>query len=367
MATYIYDKKEWPKFRWDIKSLSRRLLDLRHRQGRLLGQMEGLWFKLREEAALQALSEEVLKTSEIEGEQLDKSQIRSSIARHLGMDIAGLKPSPRNVDGIVEMMLDATQKYSDRLTKDRLLNWHTMLFPTGRVGLSKIRIGKWRDDRKGPMQVISGPIGRQRVHLQAPAADLLDGEIRRFLVWFNSKEEIDWVLKSGIAHLWFVTLHPFDDGNGRISRAIADMALARSENSPQRFYSMSAQISSERNAYYDILESTQKGTLDITDWLLWYCDCLNRAFLSAENILALVFKKSRFWEKHSSIELNTRQKKMINQLLDGFEGKLTSSKWAKICKVSQDTASRDIEGLIDASILFKNPEGGRSTSYSLSE
>ncbi len=365
MATYIYSRKDWPRFRWDNASLSRRLLALRHRQGRLLGQMEGLGFKLREEATLQALTEDVLKTSEIEGEHLDRSQVRSSIARHMGIAIAGLKPSHRNVDGVVEMMLDATQKYSDRLTKNRLLNWHAVLFPTGRSGLSKIRIGKWRTDQNGPMQVVSGPVGRQKVHFQAPAAELLERELRRFLIWFNSNEEIDWVLKSGIAHLWFVTLHPFDDGNGRISRAIADMALARSENSPQRFYSMSAQISLERNAYYDILESTQKGALDITDWLLWYLDCLDHAFLGAEKTLAQVFKKSRFWQKHSSIELNARQKKMINQLLDGFDGKLTSSKWAKICKVSQDTASRDIEGLVNASILFKSPEGGRSTSYSL--
>lgn len=365
MPKYIHELKEWPEFKWNEKLISSRLPEIRHWQGRLLGKMEGLGFNLRAEAVLQTLTEEVLKTSEIEGERLDRGQVRSSIARQMGMDIAGLKPSERNVDGVVEMMLDATQKYSENLTKERLNGWHSALFPAGRSGMTKIRVGKWRDDAKGSMQVVSGPIGKQKVHFQAPAAKRLDGEIRQFLKWFNVNNGKDWVLKSGIAHLWFVTLHPFDDGNGRISRAIADMALARSERSPQRFYSMSAQISVERKTYYEILETTQKTGLDITDWLSWYLDCLGRAFDGADKTLSHVLKKARFWEEHSDGAFNPRQKKMVNQLLDGFEGKLTSSKWAKICKVSQDTAARDIEGLVKASILIKNPEGGRSTSYSL--
>lgn len=365
MPIYIYQRKEWPHFTWDEKHITTHLLDVRHQQGRLLGQMEGLGFKLREEAALQSLTEEVLKTSEIEGEKLDRGQVRSSIAKRMGIEVAGLKHSERHVDGVVEMMLDATQKYSTRLTKDRLFGWHAALFPTGRSGLRKIRVGRWRDDSAGPMQVVSGAGRRQKVHYEAPPAKHLEDEVRKFLAWFNKENELDQVLKSGIAHLWFVTLHPFDDGNGRISRAIADMILARAEDSPQRFYSMSAQICAERDDYYDILERTQKGHLDISDWLTWYLDCLGRAFNGADRILADVIKKSQFWKKHATVDLNPRQRKVISKMLDGFDGKMNSSKWAKICKVSQDTASRDIAELIEASILKKNAEGGRSTSYSL--
>lgn len=365
MSKYIYELADWPQFHWDEKRVNLTLSEVRHRQGRLLGLMEGLGFKLRAEAFLQALTEEVLKTSEIEGEKFERTQVRSSIARRMGMDVAGLTVSERKVDGVVDMMVDATQGYSSRLTQDRLFGWHAALFPSGRNGTTKIRVGKWRDDSHGPMQVVSGPIGKQKVHFQAPKASRLRTEVGAFLKWFNGKQDIDLVLKSGLTHLWFVTLHPFDDGNGRISRALADMVLARAEQSPQRFYSMSAQINAERNAYYNILETTQKGSLDITLWLTWFLKCLGRAIQGAETILANVLVKSQFWQKHANIDLNPRQKKMVNHLLDGFDGKLTTTKWAKICKVSQDTASRDIVALIDASILTKGLEGGRNTSYRL--
>jgi Fic family protein len=364
---YIHELKKWPKFQWDQERIAEKLTAIRHRQGRLIGRMEGLGFTLRAEAVLQSLTEEVLKTSEIEGEKLDRSQVRSSIARRLGMDVRGLIRSDRNVEGIVEMMLDATQKFKSGLTADRLFGWHSALFPTGRSGMNKIRVGKWRDDRDGLMQVVSGPVGKQKVHYQAPNADRLNQEMKEFLVWFNSKKGLDAVLKAAIAHLWFVTVHPFEDGNGRIGRAIADMALARSENSPQRFYSMSAQISIERKVYYDILESTQKGNLDITKWLEWFLGCLERAFEGAESILVSVMKKTRFWETHEEDQFNPRQRKVLNRLLDGFDGKLTSSKWASLAKCSQDTAARDIHDLLKRKLLARNPGGGRSTSYSLIE
>lgn len=364
---YIHELKDWPRFVWKQEQLTDTLAAVRHRQGRLIGRMEGLGFDLREEAVLQTLTEEVVRSSEIEGETLDKEQVRSSIARRLGMDIGGLKPADRNVEGTVEMMVDATQGYGQRLTEERLYGWHAALFPTGRSGMSRIRVGEWRDDSAGPMQVVSGPMGRERVHYQAPAAERISREMSAFLAWFNDKGETDAVLKAGIAHLWFVTIHPFDDGNGRIARAIAEMALARSEGTAQRFYSMSAQIRAERKAYYDILESTQKGDLDITAWLTWFLGCLDRAFDGAERILADVLRKARFWETYGQEPLNERQRKILNRVLDGFEGKLTSSKWAKLGKCSQDTASRDIDDLIKREILVKNPGGGRSTSYSLAE
>jgi Fic family protein len=364
---YIHELKKWPEFQWDQQRIAEKLASVRHRQGRLIGRMEGLGFKLRAEAVLQSLTEEVLKTSEIEGAKLDRGQVRPSLARRLGVDVGGIGRTDRNVEGIVEMMLDATQKYKNALTTDRLFGWHSALFPTGRSGMTKIRVGKWRDDRDGPMQVVSGPAGKNKVHYQAPDVDRLNHEMKKFLSWFNSKKSVDPVLKAAIAHLWFVTNHPFDDGNGRIARAIADMALARSENSPQRFYSMSAQISLERKAYYDILELTQKGNLDITQWLEWFLDCLGRAFEGAELILASVLTKSRFWEAHDEDEFNPRQRKVINRLLDGFDGNLTSSKWAALTKCSQDTASRDITDLLKRKVLVKNSAGGRSTSYSLVE
>lgn len=362
---YVHERPSWPEFRWDREVLAEPLAAVRHRQGRLIGRMEGLGFSLRSEAVLQTLTEDVLKSSEIEGEIFDRDQVRSSIARRLGMDIGALSPTDREVEGVVEMMLDATQNAERRLTDERLFDWHAALFPTGRSGMRRVKVGGWRDDRSGPMQVISGAIGRERVHFEAPAAARLDREMSAFLGWFNGAQRIDPVLKAGVAHLWFVTIHPFDDGNGRIARAIADMQLARSERSPQRFYSMSAQIRRERKAYYDRLEATQKGDLDITAWLAWFLACLDRAFDNAEDILATVLKKARFWERHAGAVLNGRQRDMLNRLLDGFKGKLTSSKWAKIEKCSTDTALRDINDLIERRILEKDAGGGRSTSYSL--
>lgn len=365
MAIYIHDRDDWPRFRWSQAQLVEKLAMVRHRQGRLVGRMETIGFPLRAEAVLQTLTEDVLKSSEIEGEVLDREQVRSSIARRLGMDIGALIPADRHVEGVVEMMLDATQRYAAPLTDERLFAWHAALFPTGRSGMSRITVGAWRTDHFGPMQVVSGPIGREKVHYLAPAAPRLDAEMRTFLEWYNGNSGIDLVLKAGVAHLWFVTIHPFEDGNGRIARAIADQVLARSEQSPQRFYSMSAQIRQERSAYYDILETTQKGDLDITEWLDWFLSCLDRAFDGAEATLALVLKKARFWERYGRQSFNDRQRLILNRLLDVFEGKLTSSKWAKLCKCSQDTALRDIGDLLQRGILEKEPGGGRSTSYVL--
>ncbi len=362
---YIHEQADWPRFRWDRDPIATQLVDVRHRQGRLIGRMEGLGFQLRSEAVLQSLTEEVLKSSEIEGERLDRDQVRSSIARRLGIDIGGLTPADRDVEGIVEMMLDAAQEYARPLTARRLFDWHAALFPTGRSGISKIRVGAWRDDKTGPMQVISGPMGREHVHYQAPPARRIRDEIRRFLGWFEKDNSTDLVLKAGIAHLWFVTIHPFEDGNGRIARAIADMVLARSERSPQRFYSMSAQIRQERKAYYEILEATQRGDLDITRWLSWFLACLGRAFERSETILASVLNKARFWERFAAVPFNERQRGIVNRLLNEFQGKLTSSKWAKLARCSQDTALRDIEDLMGKGVLVKDAAGGRSTSYSL--
>jgi Fic family protein len=362
---YIHELDAWPNFFWDERAVATPLADVSRRQGRLIGRMEGLGFHLRSEAALQTLTEDVIKSSDIEGEVLDRDQVRSSIARRLGMDIAGLVPSDRHVDGVVEMLLDATGQYDAPLTQARLFGWHAALFPTGYSGMRKIRVGTWRDDAEGAMQVVSGPIGREHIHYEAPAAVQLPEEMKLFLTWFEQEDAIDPVTKAGIAHLWFVTLHPFEDGNGRMARAIADMQLARAEQSPQRFYSMSAQIRAERNAYYDILERTQKGDLDITAWLLWFLACLNGAFDHAETLLAGVLAKADFWERHRDKPLNDRQTAVLNRLIDGFEGKLTSSKWAKLTKVSQDTASRDIKDLIEKGILRQDEGGGRSTSYSI--
>jgi Fic family protein len=328
--------------------------------------MEALGFNLQQEAVLQTLTADVLKSSEIEGEELDAEQVRSSIARRLGMDIGALKSADRNVEGVVEMMLDATRHYEQPLTADRLFAWHASLFPTGRSGMTKIRAGTWRDDSTGPMQVVSGPMGKESVHFEAPKAERVASEMKAFLDWFNAGDAgIDPVLRAGLAHLWFVTVHPFDDGNGRIARAITDMALARSENSPQRFYSMSAQIRQERNAYYDVLEETQKGTMDITLWMGWFLGCLGRAIDGAQTTLSAVLAKARFWERVQGVPLTDRQLLVLNRLLDGFEGKLTTSKYAKLAKCSQDSALRDILQLVERGILVRNPEGGRSTSYEL--
>lgn len=361
--SYIHELKNWPEFNWRDEPLAPVLVEVRYKQGRLIGRMESLGFQLRERSVLGMLTEEVVKSSDIEGEKLDKEQVRSSVARRLGMDIAGSVPADRDVEGVVEMMLDATQNYAQPLTEERLFGWHAALFPTGRSGMSKMTVGGWRNDAAGPMQVVSGPVGRERVHYQAPAAERLPGEMRAFLDWFESEKTIDPVLAAGIAHLWFVTVHPFDDGNGRIARAVTEMALARSEKTPQRFYSMSSRIREQRNRYYDVLESTQKGGMDVTDWLRWFLECLDGAFDLAERSLGSVLAKARFWEAVRDAPLNERQRLVLNRLLDGFDGKLTSSKWAKLAKCSQDTATRDIDDLIRKGILTRTPARGRSTSY----
>lgn len=366
MAIYIYQLPHWPRFVWDQEKISPLVAGLRSRQGRLLGRMEALGFQLKAEANLQTLTLDVLKTSEIEGELLDADQVRSSIARRLGMDIAGLVPSDRHVDGVVEMLLDATQHYQQPLAEDRLFGWHSALFPAGRSGMHLIRVGAWRDNRKDdPMQVVSGAMGKEKIHFEAPDADRLEEEMRQFINWFNEDIYMDPIIKAAIDHLWFVTVHPFDDGNGRIARAIADMQLARADESAQRFYSMSAQIRKERKEYYEILESTQKGSMNITAWLGWFLQCLDRALEASSETLASVLKKASFWEKHATTSLNQRQRLMLNKLQDGFEGKLNTSKWAKITKTSPDTALRDIQDLMAKGILEKEEGGGRSTSYCL--
>jgi len=364
---YVWELPNWPHFSWDNDRVVRTLAEARHKQGLILGRMHSLGFRLKEEAALRTLTQDVIKSSEIEGEVLDANVVRSSIARRLGMDIGALAPADRDVEGVVEMMLDATSHYDRALNKERLFSWHAALFPTGRSGLRKIRVGMWRDDTDGPMQVVSGPVGKEHVHFTAPPAERIDAEMTAFLDWFELEGATDSVLKSGVAHLWFVTIHPFDDGNGRIARAIADMALARSEHSAQRFYSMSAQIRAERKAYYDMLERTQKATLNITSWAEWYLGCLARAIDGAQQTLAGVMIKATFWEKYATVPLNARQITLLNRLFDGFEGKLTTSKWAKLAHCSQDTAYRDILDLVSRGILAKDPEGGRSTSYSLAD
>ena len=367
MSPYIHQLPDWPRLHWDHEALAAPLAEIRHRQGRLLGRMEGLGFALQKEAELETLTLDVLKSSEIEGEKLNPEQVRSSIARRLGLDAGGAEPADRHVEGVVDMMLDATQNFDKPLTDERLFAWHAALFPTARSGMRRIIVGAWRDDEKGPMQVVSGPIGKEKVHYEAPAAPLLPEEMTRFLAWANEKDSTDAVLRAGLAHLWFVTIHPFDDGNGRIARAIADWQLARSENSAQRFYSMSAQIRHERNDYYDTLERTQQGTLDVTPWLAWFLECLGRAFDGTETTLAAVLRKARFWERAAPLAINDRQRIVLNRLLDGFTGKLTTQKWAALAKCSHDTALRDIQGLIDQGLLKKDQGGGRSTSYSLAE
>jgi Fic family protein len=364
---YIHELQDWLRFDWNREQLAEPLAEVRHRQGRLIGHMEALGFELRQEAVLETLTADVLKSSEIEGEKLDAEQVRSSIARRLGMEIGGLEPADRNIEGVVEMMLDATRRYDQPLTASRLFAWHASLFPTGRSGMTRIRAGAWRDDSTGSMAVVSGPIGKEHVHFRAPPARQLDGDMQAFLEWFDAGAAMDPVLKAGLAHLWFVTVHPFDDGNGRIARAIADMALARSEASPQRFYSMSTQIRQESAAYYDILEQVQKGTLDVTPWMEWFLGCLGRAIAGAQTTLGAVLAKERFWESLGGFAVNERQRLVLNRLLDGFEGKLTTSKYAKLAKCSQDTALRDLLPLVERGILVRSAEGGRSTSYALAE
>jgi Fic family protein len=362
---YLYQKKDWPYFTWTSSAIEKALSEARNLQGRLVGKMESIGFELRNEALLETLTLDVVKSSEIEGEILNPEQVRSSIAQRLGIEYAGIAASDRNVDGMVEMMIDATHNCFTPLTTERLFDWHAALFPTGRSGIYKITVADWRKDTTGPMLVVSGSAGREKVHYQAPEAGQVEDEMRRFIDWFNNEDDIDLVIKSAIAHLWFVSIHPFQDGNGRIARALTDMLLAQSDKITQRFYSMSAQIRKERNRYYELLEETQKGDLNITKWIKWFLDCLANSLVFADQTLTNVMDKGSFWTKHASLIINERQQKLINRLLDGFEGKLTSSKWSKIAKCSKDTAIRDINDLINKNILLKEKAGGRSTNYIL--
>lgn len=364
---YIWQQPNWTSWQYDINQLATPLANLRHQQGLLLGRMQSLGFALRDEAWLTTLTNDVLKTSEIEGEHFKTDQVRSSLARRLGIDIGALAPVDRHVEGIVEVILNATQHYDQPLTEARLFAWHGALFPTGRSGLSTIRVATWRDDAKGAMQVISGAMGREKIHYEAPPAHRLVDEMHAFLMWFEQQDTLDLVLKAGLAHLWFVTLHPFDDGNGRIARALCDMMLARSEGSAQRFYSLSTQIQLERTDYYQQLERTQKGDADITAWLMWFLGCLQRAIQKANETLSAVIAKADFWQTYGHLALNERQTKLLNKLLDGIDGKMTTAKWAKIAKCSQDTAYRDILTLMDAGVLKKSEAGGRSTGYALAQ
>lgn len=365
MSFYIYQNNEWPNFKWRNEEIMSLLSEVRNLQGRLIGRMETFGFELKDEAILETLTLDVLKSSEIEGENLNPTSVRSSIAQKLGIEYAGIISSDRNVEGMVEMMIDATKNCFNKLTADRLSDWHAALFPTGRSGIFKITVGDWRKDINGKMQVVSGTLGKENIHFQAPDAEVIEFEMNRFIKWFNDVSDTDLVLKAAIAHLWFVTIHPFQDGNGRITRAITDMLLAQSDKSTQRFYSMSAQIRIERKEYYEILEKVQKGDLDITEWIKWFLNCLINTLISTNQILKKIIDKAAFWNEHSKIIFNERQNKILNKLLDGFDGKLTSSKWAKIVKCSKDTAIRDINDLVNKNVLHKEMAGGRSTSYSL--
>jgi Fic family protein len=364
---YIWQASDWPGWRYDLATLAGPLAEVSRAQGVLMGRLADVGMALRDQASLAALTEDVVKTSEIEGELLNIESVRSSIARRLGVDIGALAAVDRHVEGVVEMVLDATSNCAAPVTRERLFGWHAALFPTGYSGLVRIKVGGWRDDANGPMQVVSGAVGRQRVHFEAPPADRLETETGFFLGWINGVSNEPPLIKAGLGHLWFVTLHPFDDGNGRIARAIGDLLLARADGSPHRFYSVSAQIQRERKAYYDILERTQKGTLDVTAWLAWFLDTLHRAVDQAQHTLDAVLAKARFWQRFAGTPMNERQAKLLNRLLDGFEGKLTSSKWAAIAKCSPDTALRDINELLTRGVLRKSAAGGRSTSYELNE
>jgi len=365
---YIHERADWPRFRWDARRLVRKLAAVRHRQGRLLGRLENAGVTLRDEATLRTLTEEAITSSEIEGAILDREQVRSSLARRLGLESGGLKPADRHTEGVVDMILDATQNCDQPLTRERLCGWQAALFPTGYSGLRRITVGAWRTAASGPMQVVSGAIGRERVHFEAPAAERVEKEMKVFLDWCNSEENsVDPVLRAAQAHLWFETLHPFEDGNGRIGRALVDMLLARSEHSPQRFYSMSTQIRKDQDNYYARLEAAQNSDLDITEYFDWFLECMDNALNGTETVLADVVRKARFWERYAGEIFNERQHKLLNLLLDNFEGHLTTSKWARIAKCSQDTAGRDIDSLVQRNILRKAAAGGRSTWYSLVE
>lgn len=362
MVKYIYQYKNWPNFTWDDKEIQVILGKVRHLQGKLFGQINALGFSLKEETMLSSLTLDVLKSSEIEGEILNYDQVRSSIARKLGLEYAGMVYADRYVDGVVEMMLDATQNYLQPLDDERLFGWHAALFPTGRSGMYKIETACYRS---GEMQVVSGPMGKERVHYLAPPPDQVQHEMNEFLNWLNNDTKLDLVIKSAVAHFWFIIIHPFDDGNGRIARAISDLMLAHSEESSQRFYSLSNQILHERKVYYEILQRVQSSDGDITEWLVWFLNCLYRALENTEATVKNVLRKAEFWDNHKETILNSRQRLMLNKLFDGFDGKLKSSKWAKITKCSPDTALRDIKDLIDKNILRQEKSGGRSTNYEL--
>ena len=361
--TYIWQQTDWPTWSYDATTLSILLANAHQAQGRLLGKMQSLGFGVQQQTSLQVLTDDVLKTSEIEGEFLRPELVRSSVAKRLGIDIGGLSDSDRTVDGIVDIVMDATSKHAQDLSLDRLLAWHAALFPLGYSGIHKISAGQLRDDRLGPMQVISGAIGREKVHFEAPPASCLRSEITQFLNWFNASQSLDPYLKAGIAHLWFVTIHPFDDGNGRIGRAIADMALSRADQSRDRFYSLSSQIMKERQGYYLHLERSQKGSLDATEWLAWFLQCLINAIDSANSNLYSTLAKTQFWQHWQGVPFNERQIKLLNRLLDGFEGNLTNKKWSLIAKCSADTALRDITDLLDRGVLSRGSSSGRSTHY----
>ena len=362
---WIHQTADWPTFSWSSEVLEPKLSNIRHRQGRLLGRMESLGFELRVEANLSALTEEVVQSSAIEGERLDSEEVRSSLARKLGIEIGGFVAVGRDVEGIVEVMLDATQQYDLPLTRDRLFSWHAALFPTGRSGMRTITVGRWRPASAGAMQVVSGPIGREWVHFEAPEATRIETEMTAFLDWFDSTTLIDPLIKAAIAHLWFITIHPFEDGNGRIARAIADMALSRADGTGDRFYSMSAQIEAERKTYYQQLERQQRNSVDITGWLDWFLDCLGRAIETAETMLLAVLYKAELWKRANRYGVNDRQRRILNRMLNGFKGHMNTSKYAKLAKCSTDTALRDIRSLLTKGLLVQNPGGGRSTSYRL--
>jgi Fic family protein len=362
---YIWQFDDWPRWRYDLPALARALAEVSHSQGMLLGRLADVGRRLRDQASLAALTDDVVKTSEIEGEVLNVASVRASIARRLGMDIGALAPVDRHVEGMVEMVLDATSRGDKPLTPERLFSWHAALFPTAYSGLSPIAVGRWRDDAAGPMQIVSGQVNRQKVHFQAPPASTLPAEMGRFLAWANQDTNEPALIKAGLAHLWFVTLHPFDDGNGRIARAVGDLFLARADGTEQRFYSLSAQIQRERKDYYDVLERTQKDSLNVTPWLAWFLGTLGRALAYPQTTLDGVLAKARFWQRWAGSPMNERQVKVLSRLLDGFEGKLTSSKWAAIGKCSPDTALRDITQLLELGVLRKSPGGGRSRGYEL--
>jgi Fic family protein len=364
MAKYIYEHKNWTDFSWKDKAINAVFGEVRLMQGKIIGQMNALGFSEKNETTLNVLTSDVVNSSEIEGEFLNYDQVRSSIARRLGINTAGLVPSSRHIEGVVEMMLDATQRYALPLTEKRLFGWHAALFPTGYSGPYLIEVGKYRT---GEMQVVSGAMGKEKVHYEAIKPELVKVEMEKFLDWFNNEKLLDPVLKAAIAHFWFIIIHPFDDGNGRIGRAISDMLLARAEGSGERFYSMSSQILVERKRYYEVLQNVQYSTGDISEWLEWFLNCLKNAMLTTEKTTAKILHKAEFWKIHEQTPINERQRLMLNKLLDDFKGKLQSSKWAKITKTSSDTALRDIMDLVKKGILQKTGEGGRNTNYQLVE